>query len=175
MILSPFNYAQGYAKGLELSANYINNNWSGFANFTYQKAQGKNIISSQSLFGPDKLAYIADHYIYLDHDQTYTMSGGVSYRFGANQISGDAIFGSGLRSTGADNVPNCTSLPNYKVFNMAFTQTWGKSPIGDVEWRFSALNLFDETYQLRDCSGVGVGAPQYGARRTFFTGITTRF
>ena len=175
LILSPFNYAQGYAQGLELSANYTNNNWSGFANFTYQKAQGKNIISSQSLFGSDELAYIADHYIYVDHDQTYTMSGGVSYRFGASQISGDAIFGSGLRATGTDSVPNGTSLPNYKVFNMAFTHSWKSTPIGDIEWRLSALNLFNETYLLRDGSGVGVGAPQYGARRTFFTGITTSF
>ena len=58
---------------------------------------------------------------------------------------------------------------------MAFTHNWKATPIGDVELRLAALNIFDETYLLRDGSGVGVGAPQYGARRTFFTGITTSF
>jgi outer membrane receptor protein involved in Fe transport len=37
------------------------------------------------------------------------------------------------------------------------------------------VNLFDKTYLLRDGSGVGVGAPQYGARRTLYVGLSTRF
>jgi hypothetical protein len=39
---------------------------------TTQKAEGSNIISGQSLFAPDELAYIANHYIHVDHDQTVT-------------------------------------------------------------------------------------------------------
>ena len=99
LILSPFNYDKGYARGLELSATYTDNHWTNYLNFAYQKAQGQNIVSGQSLFAPDELAYIANHYIYLDHDQTYTASGGLSYKFGENQISGDMIYGSGLRRT----------------------------------------------------------------------------
>ena len=40
---------------------------------------GKNIISSQFNFDPADLAYIANNYIYLDHDQTYTASAGIAY------------------------------------------------------------------------------------------------
>ncbi|MFI4941524.1 MAG: TonB-dependent receptor, partial [Burkholderiales bacterium] len=64
LILSPFNYQMGYAKGLELSGIYTAKQWGAFLNITHEKAQGEHIISGQSLFGPDELAYIASHYIY---------------------------------------------------------------------------------------------------------------
>jgi len=35
----------------------------------------------------------------------------------------------------------------------------------DVTVRFDVINLFDQSYQIRDGSGVGVGAPQFGPRR----------
>jgi outer membrane receptor protein involved in Fe transport len=40
LILSPFNYGQGYARGLELSAIYSEKNWGGYLNVATQKAQG---------------------------------------------------------------------------------------------------------------------------------------
>src|SRR5450830_1783742 len=39
LILSPFNYAKGFAKGLELSAVYNEKNWGMFLNTSLQKAQ----------------------------------------------------------------------------------------------------------------------------------------
>ena len=41
--------------------------------------------------------------------------------------------------------------------------------------RFDVTNIADKTYLIRDGSGVGVGAPQYGARRGFFAGIRKTF
>ena len=70
LILTPFNYAEGYAKGLELSAIYSEKNWGMFLNASTQKAQGRNINSGQSLFGADEIAYIKNNYVFLDHDQT---------------------------------------------------------------------------------------------------------
>jgi outer membrane receptor for ferrienterochelin and colicins len=35
--------------------------------------------------------------------------------------------------------------------------------------------VFDQKYELRDGSGVGVGAPQFGQRLSFFTGVTYEF
>ncbi|QNK68468.1 TonB-dependent receptor [Variovorax sp. PAMC26660] len=175
LILSPFNYDKGFARGLELSARYNDDHWSAYANFAYQKAMGKNIVSSQSLFGTDELAYIANHYVYLDHDQTYTLSGGASYRFGDNQVSGDLIFGSGLRRTPDGGAPNSAALPHYAVVNAAYSHTWKESSGGDIVGRIAVLNLFDKSYLLRDGTGVGVGAPQYGTRRSLYVSMTTHF
>ena len=102
-----------------MSATYTDNHWTDYLNLAYQKAQGQNIVPGQSLFAPDELAYIANHYIYLDHDQTYTVSGGLSYKFGQNQISGDMIYGSGLRRTPDNGAPNSAALPAYAVVNTA--------------------------------------------------------
>lgn len=177
LILSPFNYDRGYAKGLELSAVYSQKDWGSFLNVTTQKAEGTNITSGQSLFGPDELAYIANHYIHVDHDQTVTISGGAHYHWGDSQISGDVLYGSGLRLTpdtdGA--APNSGHLPHYTTVNLALTHTWKATPVGAVEGRLALINAFDKVYLLRDGSGVGVGAPQYGERRSLYAGISTSF
>ena len=175
VILSPFNYEFGYAKGLELSGLYATKTWGGFLNVTLEKAQGQHIISGQSLFQPDELAYIANHYIYLDHDQKLTISGGVHYNFGDSQASTDFLYGSGLRNTPAGGAPNSTELPAHTSVNASLTHTWKNTGFGTVEGRLSVVNLFNKSYLLRDGTGVGVGAPQYGATRTFYAGISTSF
>jgi len=45
----------------------------------------------------------------------------------------------------------------------------------DVKLRVDVLNLFDEVYQLRSGSGIGVEAPQYAPRRAFYVGLTYDF
>jgi outer membrane receptor protein involved in Fe transport len=175
LILSPFNYEKAYARGIEFSAVYNGKQWSGYFNFAYQKAKATNIISGQALFGVDELAYIAKNDIYLDHDQTYTASSGASYKFGSSKISGDVLYGSGVRRTLDGGSPNGAALPHYSIFNLNVTHNWAKTLLGDIEGRIALLNLFDKTYLLRDGTGVGVGAPQYGLRRGFYAGLATSF
>jgi hypothetical protein len=43
------------------------------------------------------------------------------------------------------------------------------------ERRFDIINIFDTVGQIRDGTGVGVGAPQFGPRRTFRAGLSQRF
>ncbi|MDL2354594.1 MAG: TonB-dependent receptor [Pseudomonadota bacterium] len=175
LILSPFNYESGVAKGLELAAVYSEKNWGAYLNVTTQKAQGKHIVSGQALFGNDELSYIANHYIYVDHDQKVTLSGGAHYHFGDSQLSTDFLYGSGLRLTPDGGAPNSGSLPHYTTVNATLTHTWKKTPVGTLEGRIALVNLFDKSYLLRDGSGVGVGAPQYGPRRTVYAGLSASF
>jgi hypothetical protein len=37
------------------------------------------------------------------------------------------------------------------------------------------VNATDEVYELRDGSGIGVGAPQFGMRRGVFGSLTLAF
>jgi outer membrane receptor protein involved in Fe transport len=41
--------------------------------------------------------------------------------------------------------------------------------------RFDVVNLFDDVYQIRSGTGIGVFAPQYGPRRGYFVGVTKKF
>ena len=173
IILTPFNYAKGYARGIEFSTTYAHGPFSAYANVAVSKAQGQDIISSQFNFDPGDLAYIANHYIYLDHNQTVSASGGASYRFGATRVSGDLLFGTGLRTGGA--VPNGDHVPSYTQVNFSVEHKFADAPLGPFSLRLDLINAFDKTYEIRDGSGVGVGAPQWGPRRGLFAGLTKSF
>ncbi len=174
ILLTPFNYQKGLVKGVELTASYDVDNWSLYGNFAISKALGKNIISSQFDFDPADLAYIAGHYIHLDHDQTYSASAGVAYTFPSRtKVSLDLIHGSGLRADGI--TPNGSSLPDYTQVNLSLVQKIDTGWWKGVELRLDVINLFDTKYEIRNGTGVGVGAPQFGPRRTILAGLTQRF
>lgn len=178
IIQTPFNYRDGRIYGVELSANYARGPITAYANLAYSKAQGRDIISSQFNFDPADLAYIQDHYIYLDHDQTWTGSAGASYRFedgplSGTQVSADALYGSGLRADGA--VPNGEALADYIQVNASVSHKFNLPKLGALEARLDVINVFDKTYEIRDGSGIGVGAPQYGPGRGVFVGLTKSF
>jgi outer membrane receptor protein involved in Fe transport len=175
IILTPFNYAAGRQYGVELDATYSHRGFSAYANFAWETAKGRDIVSSQFNFSPDQLAYIANHFIFLDHDQTYTASAGLSYLWQGTRISGDLIYGSGLRSTGPDGVPNGDHLPGYVQLNLSLSHRFEAGRIGPIEIRADLINAFDHVYEIRDGTGVGVGAPQFGPRRGFFVGLTKDF
>jgi outer membrane receptor for ferrienterochelin and colicins len=184
IILTPFNYEHGLIFGQEFTANYAHGPFTAYFNFTHQRAQGKDIDSSQFNFGADDLAYIAKNYIYLDHDQTYTGSFGGSYLFQDGVIRGtrvgfDGLYGSGLRSdqTLADgsSIPNGAHVPSYLTFNLTAAHHFDLPLAGHVDVRFDIINVANKTYEIRDGTGVGVGAPQFGASRGFFGGITKSF
>jgi outer membrane receptor protein involved in Fe transport len=176
IILTPFNYESGYAEGIELSASYERGPWSAYGNLAWSKAMGRNIVSSQFNFDPAELAYIANNYVHLDHDQTWTGSMGLAWTMNGEtdhptRVSGDLIVQSGLRATPDGGAPNSASLPAHAVLNLSIVQKFATR----TELRLDALNVNDAVYQIRDGSGVGVGAPQFGLRRTVLVGVTQRF
>ena len=183
LVLSPYNYAKGYAWGVELSANYTRGPFDVYANVAHGQEKGKAINSSQYFFAPDELAYIQNHYIFTDHSQDWTASGGgsVTIRNGAGTLvpTVNFLYGSGLRKADPNPltaIPNGGKLPVYFTMNVGIAQNFtGPGPLKGVTLRVDVANLFDKTYLIRDGSGVGVGAPQYGARRGIFAGVTKKF
>jgi hypothetical protein len=177
IILTPFNYQKGLVDGIELTTSYEVGDWSFYGNLAASKALGENIISAQFNFDPDELAYIANHFIHLDHDQSFTGSAGIKYRFPKTNtlISTDLIAGSGLRATPPGGIPNGVSLHNYEQVNFSVVQPVQTGIYKGLELRLDIINLFDAVYQIRNGTGVGVGAPQFGPRRTILAGITQRF
>jgi outer membrane receptor protein involved in Fe transport len=181
LVQSPFNYRFGRAYGIEATGSYHNGPLGLYANVAYGQEKGKDIVSSQFFFGADELAYIHNHAIYTDHDQAWTISGGGSFAFtdGIGQVrtSMDLIFGSGLRASPDNAVePNGEKLPSYTQVNLGIAQdieTTGA--FAGTTVRFDIVNLFDASYEIRDGTGVGVGAPQFGPRRAFYAGVSKSF
>ena len=171
LIFSPFNYARGNQYGVDVTANYVQGGFNAYANFSFQRGTGEQITSGEFLFAPDRLAFIKNHYVFLDHDQRYTASAGASYTCRGTTVYADMLYGNGLRSGFA----NTDEVPSYYIFNIGLTHTIDLPQFGKLQLRFDVVNLFDKGYQIRTGSGIGVFAPQFGARRGFFGGVSWLF
>jgi outer membrane receptor protein involved in Fe transport len=173
LIFTPFNYQYGRVYGVEFTSNYKQGNVSAYVNVAFSRAQGKNIDSAQFNFGSDELAFISNHYVFLDHDQRVTASFGGAYQLGKTTFTFDGMVGSGLRSGFA----NTDRLPVYTQVNLGVIHhfDFNEPLIGKFDGRLLLVNAFNRVYALRDGSGIGVGAPQYGPHLAVYAGITKNF
>jgi outer membrane receptor protein involved in Fe transport len=188
LILASFNYAEGRVYGVEFTSSYTTGGFSTYANVAYSVAQGQNWSSAQFLFDPGDLAYVQNHWIYLDHDQRVTGSFGASYLWkhesGSSLFSITALYGSGLRQDGGGTIdglpggapiPNGASVPSYFSVGLGFQETFKIRGKERLKARLDIVNVTDNVYQLRSGTGVGVNAPQYGMRFGIFGGISYVF
>jgi outer membrane receptor protein involved in Fe transport len=169
VILTQFNFAKGYSEGVELKAYYTNGDFKAYANIAANNTKSTDVISNQYLIDPDEYAYLLNNWHYIDDMQYLTGSAGASYRWDhATLFTVDMIYGSGLRS----GFVNIDHVPPYTQFNLGLSHDFYLAPnMKPTVVRFDIVNLFDTVYELRDGSGIGVFAPQYGPRRGFFVGI----
>jgi len=67
---------------------------------------------------------------------------------------------------------NGRRLPYYTQVNAGLSHVFRGSGGAPLTARFDVVNLLDREYEIRDGTGVGVGAPQFGPRRGFFVGLS---
>jgi outer membrane receptor protein involved in Fe transport len=175
--LTQFNWARGYSEGAEFKLKYHNGNFNAYANFAYNITRAIGPESNQYVLGGDEYAYLLTHYHYTDDMQRMTGSAGASYRWNDTLFTANLIYGSGQRAGDLSYgvAPNSLHTPPYAVVNTGVSH--------DFKWstnakpftvRFDVVNLFDQIYALRDGSGIGVFAPQYGARRGYYVGLSQK-
>jgi outer membrane receptor protein involved in Fe transport len=200
LVLSAFNYAQGIVEGVEFTAKFHSGNFQAYANLSIGQEMATNVVSNQYLFdntvqipalGNETLRqYVDSHWIYTDHTQIVTGSAGAIYQFCGRpayadeafwgpdaswcgtRLTGDMIFGSGLRN----DIANLGTEPPYAQFNVGIAREFllpdDPKP---MTVRFDVVNLLDTVYQIRSGTGIGVFAPQYGPRRGFYAGVSKKF
>jgi outer membrane receptor protein involved in Fe transport len=199
LVLSAFNYASGYNEGIEFHGKYNSGNFQAYANVSVAQQRATDPVSNQFLFnnttpladlgGLTELQYLQTHMIYTDHNQFVTASAGAIYKFCGRPatvaetfgvdgvswcgttLSADFIYGSGLR----DGDANISTVPSYTQVNVGIKREFllPNDP-KPMTIRFDVVNLFDSVYEIRDGSGIGVFAPQFGPRRGFFLGISKK-
>jgi outer membrane receptor protein involved in Fe transport len=171
VVLTQFNWARAYSEGAEAKIKYQNGNFSAYANFAFNITRATDPISNQYLLDPDEYAFLLTHYHYTDDMQMLTGSAGASYRWDKTLFTVDMRYGSGLPSGFA----NSTFNEPYVTANIGIVHELPAMPGGKpITLRFDIVNLFDKIYELRDGSGIGVFAPQFGARRGFYVGISQK-
>jgi outer membrane receptor protein involved in Fe transport len=157
-----------------------------------------NATPLADLGGLTEFQYLQTHWVFTDHTQIWTGSAGISYQFCGRsatsdeafgwsaraaavpwsvswcgvRFSADMIAGSGLR----DGDANISTVAPYSQFNVGIAREFllpdDPKP---MTLRFDVVNLFDTIYFIRDGSGIGVFAPQYGPRRGYFAGLSKKF
>ncbi len=179
LVLSAFNYAKAVSQGVELSAKYHSGNFQAYGNLAVGQEKATQVVSNQYLFdnnpadgladlgGLNEFQYIQSHWIYTDHNQFVTGSAGLSYLWSGTTFSTDMIYGSGLRTGDA----NIDAQPPYAQFNVGLAHDFAMPDGKPLTVRFDVVNIFDTIYQIRNGSGIGVFASQYGPRRGYFIGI----
>jgi len=180
LVLSGFNYDKAYNEGVELSTKYRNGNFRAYGNVAWGIQKGTNIVSNEFLIdnttpladlgGLTRFQYIQTHYIFTDHTQIWTGSAGASYLWWGTQFTADMIFGSGLRRGDA----NIDHLPFYTQVNAGVSHEFVGYTRMPFTLRFDVVNVFDTVYEIRDGSGIGVFAPQFGPRRGVFAGWSSK-
>lgn len=172
LVFTPFNYARGESYGVEFTGQWSTERLNLFANVTLSRAVGTNIRTSQFNFDQAELDYIAGKYVRTDHDQLVTASAGASYRpWEGARASATVLYGNGLRRGFA----NTEKQPSYTTVNLGFAQQFRAYDGGAWTARLDLINLADQTVQLRDGSGIGVGAPQFLPRRAVYAGLSRAF
>jgi hypothetical protein len=199
LVLSAFNYAQGVVEGVEFSGKFHSGDFQAYGNLSVGREMAKDVVSNQYLFddtvpladlgGETLRQYVDSHWIYTDHTQIVTGSAGALYQFCGRaaaasetfgtspswcgtKLSADMIYGSGLRAGDA----NISTVPAYTQFNVSIGREFSlPDDPKPMTVRFDVVNLFDDVYQIRSGTGIGVFAPQYGPRRGYFVGVTKKF
>jgi outer membrane receptor protein involved in Fe transport len=171
VVLTQFNYARGYSEGAEFKVKYQIGDLKTYANFAYNITRGIDVESNQYLIDAATYNYLLTNWHYTDDMQLMTGSAGASYRWDHTLFSTSLIYGSGLRAGFA----NLDHNPPYAVVNTGVSREFNWSPDAKpITLRFDIVNLFDQVYELRNGTGIGVFAPQYGARRGFYAGISQK-
>jgi outer membrane receptor protein involved in Fe transport len=173
VVLDQFNYADGFSRGAEIKISYYQEGFRAYANVSHEITMVKDVVSNQYVIGdPVELAYLASNYTFASDAQTVSASTGISYRWHNMLASIDGFYGSGLRAGFA----NEQHSPGYMQWNAAlgrdFSPWHNQKPL---TLRLSIINLFDRRYVLREATGIGEFAPQYGPRRGLFAELTQQF
>ncbi len=177
VVLTQFNWARGYSEGGEFKLKYKNGNFTAYGNFAYNITRAIGPESNQYVLDLATYNYLLTNWHYTDDMQLMTGSAGVSYRWHDTLFTTNLISGSGLRAGDLSQgvAPNSLHTTPYAVINVGVAHDFKWSPDAKpLTVRFDIVNLFDQIYELRDGTGIGVFAPQYGARRGFFAGISQK-
>ena len=171
VVLTQFNWARGYSEGVEAKLKYQNGNFSAYGNFAFNITRAVDPVSNQYLLDPATYNYLLTNWHYTDDMQMFTGSAGVSYKWDQMLFTANLKYGSGL----PDGFANSSFNQPYTTVNVGVAREFQVYPDAKpTTVRFDIVNLFDKVYEIRDGSGIGVFAPQFGARRGFFAGISQK-
>jgi outer membrane receptor protein involved in Fe transport len=167
-IFQPFNFDKGYAYGVEVSLKGdLSAHWSEYFNYSYEIAKGRGLSGGIFAFSPSQAAAIQQAgWQFLDHVQVQTANAGLTYTKDRYWLTGQALYGSGLRT----DPTNGTSLPSHITFDATFGY---KLPFYGLRASLDVLNILDRPYPITISNGFN--GSHYAPGREFFVRLAGDF
>ncbi|BFU93704.1 MAG: putative TonB-dependent receptor [Nitrospira sp.] len=172
-LLNFFAFQNGWQRGIDGQvAVKFDEKLTGRGNVGWGQCKGYGLQSGQFLLDQGEINDInSPGGVFCDHSQFVTSSAVVNYQlFERTNISGQMLYGYGLRTAEDGAKTNSSHEPSYTVYNASITH------VVPLPWEnqkmllgFDLINLFNEQYFYNSGEGsIGLGIAHAGMPRSFF-------
>ncbi|MGQ0667918.1 MAG: TonB-dependent receptor [Nitrospiraceae bacterium] len=172
-LLNYFAFERGWQRGIDGALKMqLMDNLTLRGNVAWGQCKGYGLQSGQYLLERAEINDInSASGVFCDHSQSVTSSAVLTYRLlERTTVTGQMLFGSGLRTAEAGAKTNSSHEDSYTVYNVSMTHTiplpWHNQKL---LLGFDIINLFDQQYFYNRGEGsIGLGVAHAGMPRSFF-------
>ncbi len=171
-LLNYFAFERGWQRGIEGTLKgTLANQLTGRASVAWGQCKGKGLQAGHFLLHEEELADIqTSEGIFCDHMQAITSSAVVTYRlFPRTTVSGQMLYGSGLRSSAPGAKTNSGHADSHTTYNLSITHAIPLPKQQKLLVGVDAVNLLDQ-HELLNIGerSVGLGVSHANMPRSIF-------
>ena len=171
-LLNYFAFDHGWQRGIDGAIKVqMTDNLTGRANVAWGQCKGYGLQSGHFLLDQKEITDINSRGgVFCDHSQLVTSSAVLSYRLREHTtITGQMLYGSGLRTTIDDAKTNSSHFDSYTTYNLSLAHVILLPKNQKFVLAFDIINLLDEKYFLNQGNGsIGLGVAHAGMPRSFY-------
>jgi hypothetical protein len=171
-LLNFFAFEHGWQRGIDgVLKVKASDDLSGRANVSWGQCKAYGLQSGHFLLDQQEINDInSKGGVFCDHSQFVTSSAVVNYRFlKRTSVTGEMLYGSGLRTADEGAKTNSTHVPSYTVYNASLTHEIPVTKTQKFLIGFDVVNLLDQKYFYNFGEGsIGLGVAHAGLPRSFF-------
>jgi len=169
-----FEFEHANIRGLELSSVYSGGPVTAWANLGVMSATARTIVGGETIFSPEAFAAAAEQAVPLASERPVTASGGLTWRLGKLNLSGDVLASSGAVRTSESDQPNGERYSPYALVGLAAVY---HARIADqpADIRLDLTNLTNARYFTSNASNLEGGWTRRGQGRAIAIGIEQGF
>ena len=171
-MLNYFAFERGWQRGIDFSVNAkLTDTLTARGNVAWGQCKGYGLQSGHFLLHEPELEDIeSSGGVFCDHSQTMTSSAVVTYRpFPNTTVTGQMLFGSGLRSTPPGGRTNSGHADSNTTYNLSLTHVLPFGKKQKLLFAVDAINLFDQHEFLNvGEQSIGLGVAHTNMPRSIF-------
>jgi len=171
-LLNDFSFKRGWQRGIDLVVKAkIFENLYGRGNVAWGQCRGKELQSGYFLLEQNEIDDInSSSGVFCDHMQLVTSSAVLTYHpFEHTTVTGQMLFGSGLRTAKPGEKTNSSHSPSHTTYNFSIDQVISLWDHYKVVFGFDVINVLDQQVFLNSGEGsIGLGVSHANLPRSYF-------